>query len=732
MPGGILALALVLAAAPLSPSAPPATPPAPAARIAVRAPASLLAGESIRRFAGWAARQGLRFDPGPEDAPVAPGDRVVRIAISPAAPDFHRRIARFGVRPEPKGFTFDGRAYRGEDDAIRVRSPLVPNEELVLGNGPDAALRLAFRSLFRDRDEDPDYRVVSGELAKSGRFTEGSGRLAIDRRSDRDEIAGREEFLRSLETTESDGVRWRVSPSGRSALAGYEAVLARFRRKGRSLPIRVTVFPDAVTKARLTGSSRPADVEREGNTLDVDLDASAPRTPDLVTPILAAAAYGSEDPRLLAHPVLLLALGARSAGRWWGRDVATFAAFTERARVGITAAEALDAPENTSPVLAVGTAAAWLDAGLRSEGEPAVLRLLAGDRHPLMDALGRWSAAARRVRLPAPPGRRPLPPGFLRGVSYAMSNSVDAGYISPRSRETLGRLSRLGANAVSIMPFSFMPDAGAPELSFIHRRPQGETDEGTVRAISDARALGMSSLLKPQIWVGGETFVGRIAMRSEADWRAWFDLYRRFAVHQALVAEAAAASMFCIGTELIDTEGRVADWRGVIAAVRLATGAPLTYAANWSGGAVRVPFWDALDAVGVDFYDPLSADPAATDAALEDGARAATKPLAELARRTGRPVVFTEAGFPLSRSSWTAPHDENTGRPSSASDAARAMAALSRALDGEGWWRGVFWWKAFSSGREAGAGDHGFNVLGGPPERVMAEAFAREAARRGR
>ena len=698
----------------------------------MRAPASLLSGESLRRFAGWGARQGLRFDPEPEEAPVAPGDRVLRIAVAPPSPDFLRRIARFGVRAEAKGFTFDGRAYRGPDDAIRVRSRLEPNEELVLGNGPDAALRLAFRSVFRDRDDDPDYRVASGELAKSGRFTEGAGRLTIDRRSDRDEIAGREEFLRSLETTESDGVRWRVPPSERAAVRGYASVLARFRRKGLALPIRVTVFPDAVTKARMTGSSRPADVERQGDALDVDLDGSAPRTPDLVTPALAAAAYASEDPRLLSHPILLMALGARSAGRWWGRDVGPFAAFTESARVGITPAEALDAPENLSPVLAVGTAAAWLDAGVRSDGEASVLRLLAGDRRILAEALGRWSAAARRLPLPAPPARRPLAPGFLRGVSYAMSNSLDGGYISPRSRETLGRLSRLGANAISVMPFSFMPDAAAPMLSFIHRRPQGETDEGTVRAVSDARALGMSSLVKPQIWVGGETFVGRIGMRSEEHWRAWFDLYRRFAVHHAVVAEAAGASMFCVGTELIDTEGRVADWRGVIAAVRLATGAPLTYAANWSGGAVRVPFWDALDAVGVDFYDPLSADPGATDAALEAGARAAAKPLAELARRTGRPVLFTEAGFPLCRSSWMAPHDENTGRPPSASDPARAIAALSRALEGEPWWRGVYWWKAFSSGREAGAGEHGFNVLGGPPERAMADAFAREAARRGR
>jgi hypothetical protein len=240
----------------------------------------------------------------------------------------------------------------------------------------------------------------------------------------------------------------------------------------------------------------------------------------------------------------------------------------------------------------------------------------------------------------------------------------------------------------------------------------------------------MTAMVKPQIWVGNDVFVGNLAMRSEEDWKRWFGLYRRFLVHNAIVAEAAGAALFCVGTELMGTEARTADWREAIAAVRLATGAPLTYAANWTGGAVRVPFWDALDVIGVDFYDPPSADPEATDAGLEAGVRAATRPLAALSQRTGRPVVFTEAGFPLCRAAWIAPHDENTGRPPSSADAARAIAAVYRALEKEPWWKGVYWWKAFSSGREARPDDRGFNVLGGAPEKAVAEGFERVARAR--
>ncbi len=377
-----------------------------------------------------------------------------------------------------------------------------------------------------------------------------------------------------------------------------------------------------------------------------------------------------------------------------------------------------------SPVLGVGTTASWLEAGVRSEGEAAVLSALAAGGAPLEAALKRWAGEAPAQKA-APPARRALPAGFLRGVSYAMSNSVDGSYASPRSRETLARVAKMSANSISIMPFAFMRDARAPGVSFIHRRPGGETDEGTVRAVSDARELGMSAMVKPQIWIGGGRFVGEASMSGEEDWRRFFDAYRRFIVHHAVVSEAAGAAFFCVGTELVGTEGRERQWRETIAAVRLATGAPLTYASNWATGAPKVPFWDALDAIGVDFYDSLSQDPNATDAALDAGVRAAAQPLERLARTAGRPVVFAEAGYPPVHGAWIAPHDENTGRPGAPGDAGRAVAAVFRALAGKSWWKGVYWWKAFSGGQGARPDDRGYNLFGTPSEKVITEGFAR-------
>lgn len=695
-----------------------------ARKIAIRVPEGFSLGPEFERFSGWARREESKLEIGPESSPVPQGWEAARVAVLPASEAFRRLVARFPLKLAEREFVFDARTYARPGDAIALVDS-ARNEVFVVGLGRQAVLRLLARSLFwRDEERAVEYRVVSGDLSKSGRFARGPAKFSIDRSSDRDEITSREDFFRSLKDEERNGVRWRYRDSERAAIARWDPVISRLPGSGPRAPILVRLFPDPATKGRYTGSSRPADLSRDGNDIQVDLDVSAPGEPDAITPVLASAVFAARDRRLLARPVLLAALGARACRRWWGRDVATFGAFARQAGVQPTEAQVLSSDPEVSPVLAVGAAASWLDAGAEKDGEAAVLLALEEGDAALETSLKKWAALAA-ARKAAAPARRPLPPGFLRGISYAMSNSVDGSYASPRSRETIARLAKMSADSISIMPFAFMRDAHGPSVSFIHRSPGGETDEGTVRAVTDARNFKMSAMVKPQIWIGGGQFVGEAAMRSEEDWRRFFDAYRRFIVHHAVVAEAAGASVFCVGTELIGTEGRVKQWRDTIDAVRLATGAALTYASNWAAGAPRVPFWDALDAIGVDFYDPLSRDPEATDAVLDAGVRAAVLPLEKLARASGKPVLFAEAGYPPVKGAWVAPNDENTGKSPAPGDASRAVAAVFRALNGKTWWKGVYWWKAFSSGQGARQDDRGYNVLGTPSEKAIADGFAK-------
>ncbi len=701
----------------------------PVRRIAIRVPESFSRAQVFEPYASFARRRGVELDIGLENKEVPSGWEVVRMGALPVSDHFRRLLDRFPLRLKESGFEFDGRTYPAPEDGIALSDPARPEQTLILANSREAAVGLLAWGLRR-KALPGGYLVISGALSKQGRFERSGTALTIDRPSDRDEIGEKESFYQSLKTDRRGGVLWRFRESEREAFTKWQPVLQGFlRREGQPTGLTIVLFPDPATKGRYTGSSRPADLEEK---LQVNLDVSAPAEPDLISPVLAAAALSAANPRLLSRPTIRLAAGARALGLWWGRPVRSFAAFLYQAQVEPSVEEAVSSSESDlSPVFAVGAVSSWLEAGARSEGEAAVQRALSGSDAELVAALSRWRKLAIREASP-PPRRRPMPHPFLRGVSYAMTNAIAASYASPRSLETLRRLQQMSVNSISVIPYAFSRHADAPRISFVHRSPSGETDEGTVRAVTDARALEMTAMVKPQIWVGEGAFVGEIVMRSAEDWRRWFDAYRRFIVHHAVVAEASRAELFCVGTELVKAQVREKEWRQTIAAIRLATGAPLTYASNWASGAAEVPFWDALDAVGVNFYDPLSKDPGASDTGLEEGVRRATRPLALLARKSGKPVLFTEAGYPPVRAAWLAPHDENTGRPPAPEDAARAVAAVFRALQAETWWEGVYWWKAFSDGHAANPGNRDFNVLGTPCEKVIAEGFARLARERSR
>ena len=554
----------------------------------------------------------------------------------------------------------------------------------MLGNSATAVLSLAGRWLSAPPAS--DYEVLSGDLTRDGRFERRDGRLVVDRGSDRDRIAEREAFLAALKRRTRGVVVWEFPEGSAEAAAKWEKTASRFVRKGKLV---VRVYPDTVTKAALTGSARPADLSGEADALRVDLDAAAPAEPDLVTPVLAAAGLAAADPSLLSRPALLAAAGARRAGRWWGRDVKTFAAFTRAAAVDPSIEDVLATADSLSPVLDVGTAASWLDAGARLESEAAVEKSLGKPDAVLVPLLARWRAGALRQTV-APPKRRPLPDAFLRGVSYAAPDELEDSLVSARSREALGRLAAAGFTSIALRPAALMRDPQTAEILFVRRGARGETDEGLVRAVGDAHAAGMTAMVAPELLVGGGMPAGRVAMPGETAWAEWFFAYRRFLVHEAVVAEAAGADLFAVGVALTSTEEQKNEWKHVIAAARLATGAPLLYAAAGAAGAAEVPFWSSLDAIGVQFLEPLARAEKVADATLTEGARAAARPLAELSKRTSKPVVFAQAGYPLVRAAWTTPADGG-GRPAAPEDAARAIGAVFRALASEDWWRGVYW-----------------------------------------
>lgn len=335
---------------------------------------------------------------------------------------------------------------------------------------------------------------------------------------------------------------------------------------------------------------------------------------------------------------------------------------------------------------------------------------------------------------PASPAPRVEPAEKHRGVAWTAGDTVTAAELEP--------LRDLGVTWITQTPFGWQRSIGEPE---IHLTPDrgfwGERDEGLVTTLRLAHELGIKSLLKPHIWLVEEgraqydgdqqeqqptPWRGAIGYESQEDWQKWFASYRRFLLHYAELAERAGFDGLVVGTELDGTLEREADWRRLIAEVRSVYSGPLTYAATWRRFE-QVPFWDALDAIGVQGYFPLSSHPRPALGTLLEAWREPKRRLAALARATDRPVLFTEVGYRSMADAGVRPWEwtESSGTRA-APDLelqARLYEAFFRSFWDQSWFAGAYFWKWYPDGRHHRAHEVDFSPQGKPAAAVLARWY---------
>jgi hypothetical protein len=317
---------------------------------------------------------------------------------------------------------------------------------------------------------------------------------------------------------------------------------------------------------------------------------------------------------------------------------------------------------------------------------------------------------------------------LMRGVCVAHIHRRGQGYGSDASRATLERLRGLGVNWISLTPFGYQRSVGSPPVIF--RGDRSLRDSGIVQEVIAARALGIRTLIKPHLW-GGDFYEGRwtgeIEMGSDADWDEWFRTYEEFILHYARLAQRAEAAAFSIGCELgAATRAKPDRWRALIARVRSVYRGRLTYAANWHEEYERVPFWDALDWIGVNAYFPLSTARTPRAAEIERAWAPIARRMESLSRRAGRPIVLTEIGYRSVDHSAAEPHgwpefDEDP-KPNDAAQSACYEGTL-RALWGKRWLRGIYWWKYYTTPEGEGPEAADFSPRGKPAEQALATYY---------
>lgn len=312
---------------------------------------------------------------------------------------------------------------------------------------------------------------------------------------------------------------------------------------------------------------------------------------------------------------------------------------------------------------------------------------------------------------------------FQKGFSFAAWWAGQ--YLDPGADLSLAALQTTGANWISLIVTAYQDHYDSMTIDYTS--PHTPTDADLIHVLSLAHSMGLKVMLKPHLDLLDELESGLwrgdigTGFTCEADWEAWFDAYKAFIVHYATLAEAHGVEQFCIGTELLGTTHRAADWREIVAEVRAVFSGSIVYASLHSGEEVSITWWDAVDYIGVDAYYPLNHDLEChpTVEELEPSWAEPKAILADLYATYGKPILFTEIGYRSHHGCSVHPWDSWAESEIDHVEQANAYEAAFRQVYDEPWLGGIFWWSWYADRFKSGPCDDSYAPTGKAAEQIV-------------
>jgi hypothetical protein len=313
-----------------------------------------------------------------------------------------------------------------------------------------------------------------------------------------------------------------------------------------------------------------------------------------------------------------------------------------------------------------------------------------------------------------------VPDDFQKGMNYTAWAREQ--FSTLESDHALANLADTGANWVAIVAFGYQETYTSTTV--VRDPSRTPSDASLARAIATAHGLGLKVMLKPHIdlrhdpdrWRGniGESFA------DEAQWQAWFESYRAFINHYADMAQENGVEQFCVGTELVGTSHREADWRDVIAGVRQRFRGPITYAGNHGTEDVGIAWWDAVDLIGIDAYYVLTekTDPTVEELKAAWSERGYLDAMVSLAQKHGKPILITEIGYRSVDGTIKTPWDWDD-LPLDLQEQVDGYQAALEVLWGQPWLAGIYWWNWDVNPQKGGPEDKDYTPYGKPAEEVL-------------
>ena len=223
-----------------------------------------------------------------------------------------------------------------------------------------------------------------------------------------------------------------------------------------------------------------------------------------------------------------------------------------------------------------------------------------------------------------------------------------------------------GANSICMSVAAFQQNAGSSSI-FIENR-KVPSSKRLKELINLAHEQGLRVILMPIVLLEnpreGE-WRGKIdPTKDKNTWDDWWERYTNYILHYAQLAEESKVDVFMVGSELVSTEGQTERWVKLIDEVRRKYHGLLSYSSNWDHYK-PVKFWDKLDIIGMTTYYDLTDDKKPTLDVLMASWVSIKKEILDWQATIGRPLLFTEVGWPNQETAAKYPWDyyRSTDKP---------------------------------------------------------------------
>ena len=204
-----------------------------------------------------------------------------------------------------------------------------------------------------------------------------------------------------------------------------------------------------------------------------------------------------------------------------------------------------------------------------------------------------------------------------------------------------------GANTVLLAPGGLMENAHTESISYAEGKLV--SDDELKEMIDYAHSLGLMVFLKPTVNCKSGDWRAYISffeedVPCEPKWHNWFASYAAFQAHYASIAQSSGCEMFIAGCEMVMTEHRADEWRGVISEIRRHYSGPISYNTD-KYQEHNVSWWDAVDYISSSGYYPSGS----WDNELSR--------IEKVVRKFDKPFFFAETGCMSTQGSPLRPND---------------------------------------------------------------------------